>query len=131
MTSEGCSVNWLMEVQAILDKNRCPIVQIIHDDKGVHIVAAVNLYEAIPEASLVGLNVCRELVDKRVGACVGVALGPTFCGVTESITACRWDITGPFVVRAARIMKYALHKGVHFAIDQSNAPESPPTRIRI
>ena len=70
MTSEGCSVNWLMEVQAILDKNRCPIVQIIHDDKGVHIVAAVNLYEAIPEASLVGLNVCRELVDKRVGACV-------------------------------------------------------------
>ena len=37
--------NRLMEVQAILDKNRCPIVQIIDDDKGVHLVAAVNLYE--------------------------------------------------------------------------------------
>ena len=28
-------------------------MQIVLDDKGVHIVAAVNLYEAIPEASLV------------------------------------------------------------------------------
>ena len=28
MTSEGYSVNWLMDMQAILDKNRCPIVQI-------------------------------------------------------------------------------------------------------
>jgi class 3 adenylate cyclase len=119
MTSKGCSVNWLMEVQAILDRNRCPIVQIIHDDKGVHIVAAVNLYEAIPEASLVGLEVCRELADKRVGASVGVALGPTFCGVTGSTTACRWDITGPSVVRAARLMQYALNRVVDFAIDQS------------
>lgn len=40
MTSNGSSVNWLMEVQSILDKNRCPIVQIIDDDKGVHLVAA-------------------------------------------------------------------------------------------
>jgi class 3 adenylate cyclase len=119
MTSKGSSVNWLLEVQAILDKNRCPIVQIIHDDKGVHIVAAVNLYEAIPEASLVGIEVCRELIDKRVGACVGVAIGPTFCGVTGSTTACRWDITGPVVVRAARLMQYALVNGEHFAIDQS------------
>lgn len=35
MTSNGSSVNWLMEVQSILDRNRCPIVQIIDDDKGV------------------------------------------------------------------------------------------------
>lgn len=34
MTSQGDSVNWLLEIQAILDKNRCPIVQIIFDDKG-------------------------------------------------------------------------------------------------
>lgn len=33
MTSQGSSVNWLMEIQAILDRNRCPIVQIIFDDK--------------------------------------------------------------------------------------------------
>jgi class 3 adenylate cyclase len=119
MTSNGSSVNWLMEVQAVLDTKRCPIVQIILDDKGVHIVAAVNLYEAIPEASLVGLEVCRELVNKRVGAAVGCAIGPTFCGVTGSTTACRWDITGPSVVRAARLMQYALANNVHFAIDQS------------
>ena len=119
MTSNGCSMNWLMEVQAILDAKRCPIVQIILDDKGVHIVAAVNLYEAIPEASLVGLEVCRELINKRVGAAVGCAIGPTFCGVTGSETACRWDITGPTVVRAARLMQYALSNNAHFAIDQS------------
>jgi hypothetical protein len=119
MTSSGNSVNWLMEVQAILDTKRCPIVQILLDDKGVHIVAAVNLYEAIPEASLVGLEVCRELRNKRVGAAVGCAVGPTFCGVTGSTTACRWDITGPSVVRAARLMEFALSNQVHFAIDQS------------
>lgn len=34
MTSQGSSTNWLMEVQSILDVNRCPIIQIIHDDKG-------------------------------------------------------------------------------------------------
>jgi hypothetical protein len=42
MTSNGSPVNWLMEVQHVLDGNRCPIVQIIDDDKGVHIVAAIN-----------------------------------------------------------------------------------------
>jgi class 3 adenylate cyclase len=119
MTSQGSSVNWLMEVQAVLDKNRCPIVQIIHDDKGVHIVAAVNLYEAVPEASIIGLEVCRELRNQRVGAAVGVAIGPVFCGVTGSQHACRWDITGPSVVRAARLMQYALTNAVDFAMDQS------------
>ena len=34
MTSQGSSTNWLMEVQSILDVNRCPIIQILHDDKG-------------------------------------------------------------------------------------------------
>ena len=119
MTTNGDSVNWLMEVQAILDRKRCPIVQIIEDDKGIHIVAAINLYEAVPETSLLGLEVCRELAAKRVGASVGMALGPTFCGVTGSDKACRWDITGPSVVRAARLMQYALSEKVESAIDQS------------
>jgi len=35
MTSQGSSTNWLMEVQSILDVNRCPIIQIILDDNGV------------------------------------------------------------------------------------------------
>lgn len=119
MTSKGNSVNWLMEVQTILDRNRCPIVQIIHDDKGVHIVAAVNLYEAVPEASWVGLQVCQELKMQRVGSSVGIAQGNTFCGVTGSTDACRWDITGPAVVRAARLMQLAFKFGIAEAIDKS------------
>ena len=120
MTSNGSSVNWLMEVQGLLDLSRCPIVQIIDDDKGVHIVAAVNLYETVPEASLFGLEACRKLVDKQVGCAIGAAMGPTFCGVTGSNTvACRWDITGPPAVRAARLMQYALENDLEVAVDES------------
>ena len=120
MTSNGSSVNWLMEVQAILDKNRCPIVQIIDDDKGVHVVASVNLYESIPETSLKGVEVCCELISKQVGCAIGVAQGATFCGVTGcSSVACRWDITGPPAVRAARLMQYALRSDMEAAVDQS------------
>ena len=82
-------------------------------------MAAVNLYEAVPEAAVVGLEVCRALTRKRVGAAVGAASGMAFCGVTGSQAACRWDITGPCVVRAARLMQYALHHGTEFAIDES------------
>jgi class 3 adenylate cyclase len=120
MTSHGSSVNWLMEVQAVLDKNWCPIVQIIDDDKGVHIVAAINLYSAIPETAILGIEVCRELVQKQVGCAIGMAIGSTFCGVTgSSSVACRWDITGPPPVRAARLMQYAVANNLEVAIDQS------------
>jgi class 3 adenylate cyclase len=120
MTSNGSPVNWLMEVQGVLDNNRCPIVQIIDDDKGVHIVAAINLYEAIPETSVLGIEVCRELVEKQVGCTIGMAIGSTFCGVTgSSSVACRWDITGPPAVRAARLMQYALANNLEVAIDHS------------
>lgn len=119
MTSKGSSCNWLMEVQGVLDANRCPIVQIIDDDKGVHIVAAVNLYESIPEANILGLDICRELVEQEVGCAVGMACGTTFCGVTGSKLACRWDITGPPAVRAARLMQYAMKHNLEVAIDES------------
>ena len=120
MTSNGSSVNWLMEVQGVLDRNRCPIVQIIDDDKGVHIVAAINLYETVPETGVRGLETCHALVKKQVGCAIGVAIGPTFCGVTGSSTvACRWDITGPPPVRAARLMQYALTNGLEVVVDES------------
>jgi class 3 adenylate cyclase len=96
------------------------VVQIIDDDKGVHVVAAVNLYDSVPETSLQGLKVCQALVDQQVGCAIGMALGSTFCGVTGSGTvACRWDITGPPAVRAARLMQFALSENVEVAIDQS------------
>ena len=120
MTSQGSSVNWLSEVQEILDQWRCPIVQIIDDDKGVHIVAAINLYETIPEVSVVGVQVCRDLENREVGCAIGMAMGLCFCGVTgSSAFACRWDITGPTPVRAARLMQYALMNEIHTAVDQS------------
>jgi class 3 adenylate cyclase len=120
MTSSGSAVNWLMEVQAVLDRNRCPIVQILDDDKGVHIVAAINLYESVPDSRVLGIEVCRELVEKRVGCAIGMAAGATFCGVTGSNTvACRWDVIGPPAVRAARLMQYALKEGLEIAIDES------------
>ena len=79
----------------------------------------MNLYEAVPEAAVVGLEVCRALTRKRVGTAVGVAMGLAFCGVTGSNVACRWDVTGPSVVRAARLMQYAMQHQQEFAIDHS------------
>lgn len=120
MVANGSSVNWLMEVQGILDRNRCPIVQIIDDDKGVHVVAAVNLYEAIPESAMLGLQVCQDLKEQQVGCAIGMAMGSTFCGVTGSSSiSCRWDITGPPAVRAARLMQYAIQHGHEAVIDHS------------
>lgn len=119
-TSSGNSVNWLMEVQGVLDRYRCPIIQIIDDDKGTHVVAAVNLCESVPESAVLGLDACRDLVKKQIGCAIGVAMGSTFCGVTGSAhIACRWDITGPHPVRAARLMQYALLNKVEVAIDSS------------
>ena len=83
-------------------------------------MAAVNLYESVPETCLMGLDVCCDLIDKQVGCAIGMALGSTFCGVTGcSNVACRWDITGPPAVRAARLMQFALKTEVEVAIDQS------------
>jgi hypothetical protein len=96
------------------------VVQIIDDDKGVHVIAAINLYESDPYASSLGLAVCEILESKQVGCAIGMALGSTFCGVTGcSSVACRWDITGPPAVRAARLMQLALKQGWQMAIDQS------------
>jgi len=81
----------------------------------------VNLSESIPECSLLGLEICRELSAKQVGCAIGMASGSTFCGVIgSSDIACRWDIAGPTPVRAARLMQYALLSHTPFvAIDQS------------
>jgi class 3 adenylate cyclase len=120
MTSNGSPVNWLMEVQGVLDKHRCPIVQIIDDDKGVHVVAAINLYESVPDTTTLALNAALELLHQQVGCAIGMAMGSTFCGVTGcSKIACRWDITGFPVVRAARLMQWARSENITVAIDNT------------
>lgn len=108
------------------------VIQIIDDYKGVHVVAAVNLYESIPESSLMGLSICHELVGQDAGCAIGMAQGPTFCGVTGcSKNACRWDVTGPTPARAARLMQYALSEGIDVAIDQSVCDDSPMAAAKL
>jgi hypothetical protein len=106
-------------------------VQIIEDDKGVHIVvAAANLHESVPEAGILDLTVCSEIVD-QVDCAIGMALGKTFYGVTGSAAAaCRCDITGPFVVRSGCLMQYALTQRVLGAVDLSVYNEPIPAACR-
>jgi hypothetical protein len=44
-----------------------------------------------------------------------------FCGITGSENACRWDITGPACVRAARLMQHGVQKNMPVVIDASVA----------
>jgi hypothetical protein len=86
----------------------------------------------MPETSILGIEVCRELVEKEVGCAIGMAIGSTFCGVTgSSSVACRWDITGPPPVRAARLMQFALANKLEVAIDQSiySHPTAPARMV--
>ena len=92
----------------------------------------MNLYESIPESSLMGIAICHELVSQEVGCAIGMAQGPTFCGVTGCSTiACRWDVTGPPAVRAARLMQYALSEGIDVAIDRSVYNDSPMATAKL
>jgi hypothetical protein len=100
--------DWFVEVLSILDDNRCGAVQIIDDDKGVHIIAAANLHVAVAEPAKAVANVCRELVARRMGATAGAAVGVAFCGVIGNQRACRWDITGACCVRACRLMQHGV-----------------------
>ena len=100
--------DWFLEVFGILDRNRCPIVQVIEDDKGVHVIAAVNLYVAETEPSATGIKVLHELLRRKAGCVTGMDCGDVFCGVTGSGDARRWDIAGPAAVNAARLMQWAI-----------------------
>jgi class 3 adenylate cyclase len=110
---------WFAEVQSILDECRCPIVQILDDDKGTHLIAAVNLYQTERDPANVAITAASRLVNRETGCAIGVAYGEVFCGITGSDAACRWDITGPAVVRACRLMQHAETKGVEAIIDDS------------
>ena len=131
-TSHGSPANWLLQVQAVLDRNQCPLLQIVDDDKGVHAIAAVNAISSVPESRLLGLEIGRQLVQQEIGVAVGMAAGPTFCGVTgSSSVSCRWDITGAPAVRAARLMQYALKHEVPLAIDESLSRNSNTVPARM
>jgi hypothetical protein len=50
-SSHGSPADWLLEVQAVLDRNySCPLLQIVVDNKRVHAIAAVNAATSVPES---------------------------------------------------------------------------------
>ena len=113
------TADWFDEVQQVLDASRCPIVQIIHDDKGTHLIAAVNLYTTERSPASVGILAARRLVARETGCIVGLACGEVFCGITGSTAACRWDITGPPCVVACRLMQHGVITGIPALFDDS------------
>eukprot|EP00667_Euglena_gracilis_P002587 EG_transcript_2591 len=94
---------WVAEVQAVLKRQHCVILQVIDDDKGIHVVAAFNLYQTCADSGDRSVVVARELR----GCTVGVAHGMVFCGLMGNGAASRWDITGFACVRACRLMQQA------------------------
>jgi hypothetical protein len=82
--------------------------------KGVPIlVAAINLYEGGAPKYPFWVGTCAP--DQRLGeAAVGHgAQCSTFCGRQRAApTTCRCDITGPAVVKAARLLQYAIQHGL-------------------
>ena len=113
--------DWFDEVYEILNAGRCPITQVIEDDKGVHVIAAMNLYVAEEGAADAAVQVAQQLVRREVSCIVGIAGGSCFCGIVGSEQVCRWDITGAPCVRACRLMQYASAEGFQVAIDVSLA----------
>jgi hypothetical protein len=62
-----------------------------------------SIYETVPEMCLFGSESVSGVVEKRVGATVGVATGPTFV-VLQDAPLHAAGISLVLVVRAARLM---------------------------
>eukprot|EP00760_Papus_ankaliazontas_P001367 PhM_4_TR10456/c2_g2_i1/m.85137 len=110
---------WFDEVFSVLTRESCSVVQILDDDKGVHIVAAFNLYVMHDDSADKCIEVASILRSKRSDCHVGAASGAVLCGVLGSREACQWDITGPACVRACRLMQHAAQKGFDVIFDDS------------
>lgn len=111
------ATEWFEEIHEILADLRCPITQILDDDKGTHVIAAMNLYVGEDGAADAALQVVRALALREVGCVVGVAGGECFCGVVGNDEVCRWDMTGWACVRACRLMQYAETEKMPVAVD--------------
>ena len=121
---------WFSELGSVLDRWQCPVLQLIDDDKGVHVLAALSLVHIDRDAGSTALRICKELIEREVSFFAGIASGRTFCGVTGSNVACRWDVTGTAVVRACRLMQLAI-KIATAEVDDETRPDvgSPVSRL--
>eukprot|EP00760_Papus_ankaliazontas_P026533 PhM_4_TR3048/c0_g1_i1/m.45248 len=110
---------WFDEVFRVLANASCSVVQIIDDDKGVHVVAAFNLYVMHGDSADRAIGVASTLRSMRSDCHIGVAFGSVMCSVLGSREACQWDITGAACVRACRLMQHAERTGMDSVIDES------------
>ncbi|CUG41806.1 guanylate cyclase, putative [Bodo saltans] len=110
---------WFDEVFHVLENFSCDVVQISDDDKGVHIVAAMNLYLMAERSVHASVGIGLALRAKHCDAHIGVATGTVFCGVLGSTEACQWDISGAACVRAARLMQHAVANDLSVCYDES------------
>eukprot|EP00760_Papus_ankaliazontas_P033247 PhM_4_TR6263/c0_g1_i1/m.75940 len=110
---------WFDEVFHVLSQESCSVVQIIDDDKGVHIVAAFNLYVMHDDSADKSIRVAGLLRAKHSGCFTGAAAGSVLCGVLGARDACQWDITGGACVRACRLMQHAQAHGYDVVFDES------------
>eukprot|EP00760_Papus_ankaliazontas_P026564 PhM_4_TR3048/c0_g1_i8/m.45276 len=110
---------WFDEVFRVLANASCSVVQIIDDDKGVHVVAAFNLYVMHGDSADRAIGVASTLRSMRSDCHIGVAVGPVLCGVLGSREACQWDITGAACVRACRLMQHGVDNHFDVVFDDS------------
>ena len=75
---------------------------------GVHVIAAIDLYESDSDDSVLGLTICeilQSLQSKQVGCTIAMTLNSTLGGVTGcSRISCRCDIAGPPAARVAQLL---------------------------
>ena len=116
-TGETSISEWFHMVQEVLDRHNCTILQVIDDDKGIHIVACFNFFIADPHCADHSVHAAAALPHSATG----VAHGMSFCGLIGSPTACRWDVQGPPCVRACRLMEHAVQTNRKALFDQSVA----------
>lgn len=105
-TSTNDVSDWFDEVYEVMRCFLCPITQIIEDDKGIHVVAAMNLFVSRTDAADSAIEMGRHLLE-TVDCRIGIASGTCFCGTVGGEESWRWDITGACVVRACRLMQLA------------------------
>lgn len=110
-------VVWFAEVHGILRDSGCAVVQVIDDDKGVHVVAAYNLYHMTQDAATRCVAAVAQL--RKSLSYVGAAAGKVFCGVLGHPSACQWDITGEACVRACRLMQHGVACDAQVVLDPS------------
>ena len=124
--------NWFEEVHEVLNAGRCPITQIIEDDKGVHVIASMNLYISEDGAYDAAVRLAQRLVELEINCVVGIAAGLCFCGVVGSKRVHRWDITGAACVRACRVMEFAAESNLPVAVDHSVMKKlNDPSTLRL